>query len=70
MKTFDELYEMYKHRDENIYLELFAGVNFEDLYRECSKDLAKYCEFGAWLMYTSEVYNDMLNEDTAFLEEE
>ena len=68
MKTFDELYEMYT-RGENINLELFAGVNFEDLYRECSKDLAKYCEFGAWLKYTSEVYNDMLNEDTAFLEE-
>ena len=70
MKTFDELYEMYSNRDANIYLGLFAGVNFEDLYRECSKDLAKYCEFGAWLKYTSECYSDMLNKNAMFLEEE
>ena len=69
MKTFDELYEMYT-RGENINLELFFFFFFEELYREWSKDLAKYYKFGAWLMHTSEAYNDMLNKDAAFLKED
>lgn len=66
MKTFEELYEMYTNRNENIYTELFAGVDFEELYRECDKDIAKYYEFKCWLEYSEEYYNA---ENADFLEE-
>lgn len=69
MKTFDELYAMYTNGDENIYTELFAGVDFSDLYHECDKNIAKYYEFKTWLEYSEEYYNKTVAEDTAFLEE-
>lgn len=70
MKTFNELYEMYTRGDDNIYLELFAGVDFEELYHECDKDIAKYYEFKTWLEYSEEYYDKKVAEDAAFLEEE
>lgn len=70
MKKFNELFEMYNNGDENIYLELFAGVDFSELYSECDKYLAKYEQFKRWLKYSEDYYNKKMAEITAFLEED
>lgn len=70
MKTFDELYAMYTNGDDNIAIELFSGVDFNELYKECNKHLAKYYEFKNWLEYAEDYFNMMLAEDAAFLKEE
>ena len=50
MKTFDELYEMYKNGDDDIFFELDClATDIDDLVRECRKDMTKYYGFEQFL---------------------
>lgn len=55
MTNFEDLYNMYSNRDEALYAAL-EGMNFEELYHECNKDLAKYYEFRCWLEDAEQYY--------------
>ena len=56
MKTFEELYDMYCEGDENIYEHLY-DVDFDELYEEADKQLAKYYEFKTWLETQEQFYD-------------
>lgn len=56
MKTFEELYILYKTCNEQLYDEL-DNVDFDFLYDECDKDLAKYYEFKCWLEDVDQYYH-------------
>lgn len=55
MKTFEELYNMYKNGNEALYDEL-DYADFEELYHECDKTIAKYYEFKYWLENSEQYY--------------
>ncbi len=59
MKEFEKMFNRYSNH-EDIYLEMFARVNFNDWYDECDKNLEKYNEFKGFLKYSEECYNNEL----------
>lgn len=56
MKTFEELFEMYCEGDEAIYDALY-DVDWDEIYEDSSKNLAKYYEFQIWLESQEQFYN-------------
>lgn len=55
-KSFSELYNMYHNCDDLLYNEL-DYADFDELYCECDKDLAKYYEFKCWLEDIDQYYH-------------
>lgn len=60
MTNFDDLYEMYSNGDEALYAAL-EGMDFNKLYRECDKNIAKYYEFKCWLENAEQYYRKGVN---------
>lgn len=60
MTNFDDLYNMYSNGDEALYAAL-EGMDFNDLYHECDKNIAKYYEFKCWLENAEQYYRKGVN---------